>query len=79
MCREWRGQRLGHSVLRGQQKAQFVPGSWLQREGVNLAARGRGGGAGVSLIQVEGDISVFIGKELEGEVEYTGRGIGMNE
>ena len=47
---------------------------------MNLAARGRGGaGAGVSLIQVDGDISMFIGKELEGEVEYTRRGIGVNE
>lgn len=51
-----------------------------------LAPKGRSepgsegvGGAGVSLIQVEGDISMFIGKELEGEVEYTRRGIGMNE
>lgn len=75
---EWRGQRLGHSLLRGQQKAQLVPGSWLGREGKSLAARGQV--AGFSLMQVEGDRScLFIGTELEGVFEYSSGGMGMKE
>ena len=68
---------LGRSVLGGRQKAQLVPGSSLWREGANLAARGQG--TGVSLMQVERDVSMFTGKGSEGKVEYTRRGMGMNE
>ena len=57
---------LGHSVLGGRQKAQLVPGSSLWREGANLAARGQG--TGVSLMQVERDVSMFTGKGSEGKL-----------